>query len=63
DFEYEKTLYDINNSLENIETIILPARKELAYISSTFARDMIKFNRPLNGIVPPEAIEFIVKAL
>ena len=63
DFDYEKSLYDINGALGGIETVILPARKELQFISSTFVRELIKYNRPLDGYVPAEAIPLLVRAV
>lgn len=59
DFEYERTLFEINRSLAGAESIILPAKKEYEYISSTFVRELIKYKRPLTGYVPENAIDIL----
>ncbi|HAZ19830.1 MAG TPA: pantetheine-phosphate adenylyltransferase [Clostridiales bacterium] len=59
DFEYESQLYAINRELENCETIFIPAKPEYAYISSTFVRDMILYNRPIALYLPPNSAEYL----
>ena len=63
DFDYERSLFIINQSLGVAETIILPAESGLDHISSTYVRELIKYNRPLDGAVPKGAIEVIYKYL
>lgn len=63
DFDYEKSLYDINHSLSGVETIILPAKCDLQFVSSTFVRELIKYNRSLDGYVPEAAIPFLVRGV
>ncbi len=63
DFDYEKNLYDINHALTGVETILLPARNDLQFISSTFVRELIKYGRPLEEYVPSAAIPFLVKGV
>ena len=52
DFDYEKMLSDINRELEGVDTVLSPARKEYAFISSTFVRDLIIYGRPIDKYVP-----------
>ena len=60
DASYEVTLAEINRSLRNKpETVILPSKKEHMHVSSTFAREMIKYSEPLEGIIPDKVIEII----
>lgn len=59
DFEYEHMLFEINRALVAAESIVLPSKKEYGFISSTFVRELIKYNRPLEGYVPKKAIEVI----
>lgn len=60
DFDYELMLAQINTEQNHkLDTIILPSRKELSYISSTYVRELIKYKKPLEGAVPPGAIELI----
>lgn len=60
DFAYEKQLADINRRIcPGLETVLLTARPENECLSSTFARDMIKYGRPLDGIIHPDAIKLL----
>ena len=60
DFAYEKQLADINRRIcPGLETVLLTARPENECLSSTFARDMIKSGRPLDGILHPDAIKLL----
>ncbi|MBQ9545104.1 MAG: pantetheine-phosphate adenylyltransferase [Clostridia bacterium] len=63
DFDYEFELYEINRTLEDCETVILPAKKELQFISSTFVRELIRFGRPLEPYVPAASARVIAKIL
>lgn len=47
DYEYEINMADVNRQLEDIETILLPARPELACISSSIVRELKKYGRSL----------------
>ena len=59
DFEYEAQLRTINLELGGIDTVILPSAGSMAHISSTYARELIRYGRPLNGAVPKPAIGVI----
>ena len=60
DFAYEKQLADISRRIcPGLETVLLTARPENECLSSTFARDMIKYGRPLDGIIHPDAIKLL----
>lgn len=59
DFDYEYGLYEINRELEDCETLILPSKKELVFLSSTFVRELIRHGRPLDAYVPEGACERI----
>lgn len=60
DFDYEKSLADINRRLDaDLETVILPARSGCECLSSTFAREMIKYGRSLDNILHPDAIKLL----
>lgn len=48
DFDYERNIADANRLLApGLETVILPARPELACISSTLLRDLARYGRSL----------------
>ena len=60
DFEYEYNLAEISRRLSpNVETLFMPAKAELAYISSTYVREMIKYGRSLDGAIPQNCISVI----
>ena len=63
DFDYEKNLFDINNALSGVDTLILPASKEVQFVSSTFVRELIRYGKPLDSYVPKEAIPFLVRGV
>ncbi|MGB0885214.1 MAG: pantetheine-phosphate adenylyltransferase [Chitinophagales bacterium] len=60
DFEYEKTIAHINNSLHgNIETIFILSTPELSFVSSSIVREIIKANGDVSKYVPKEIAEAI----
>ena len=53
DFDYEYDLAQIMKRFDpEIETVILPSRPELSMISSTYVRELLKYNSPLGDAVP-----------
>ncbi|MEA4833419.1 MAG: pantetheine-phosphate adenylyltransferase [Oscillospiraceae bacterium] len=63
DFDYENQLYQINNKLCGVDTVLYPAAPELSYISSTFVRDIIKYGKDFSPYVPVNTIEFFKNIL
>lgn len=63
DFDYEYSLWEINRALENCETVLLPAKNELSFVSSTFVRELIRYGRPLEPYVPAAAARVIARLL
>ncbi len=60
DCDYEMMLAGVNNFLFScIETVWLPTRPEYSFICSAFVRELIKYERPLNGVLHPDAIKLI----
>lgn len=59
DFEYEYDLYAINKSIGDYDTIFVPSLPEYKHISSTFVRDMIKYNRDITPYVPEGVADYI----
>ena len=59
DFDYESQVAAMNRDIGNIDTVILPAEGELSHISSTYARDLIRYGRPVDKIVPAETAAVI----
>lgn len=52
DFEYEKTIADVNRKLSGVETIILFTELELTHISSTIVRELLRFGHSVDEFVP-----------
>lgn len=52
DLEYENNIEEINKGIDgDIETVYLPAKKELSNISSTAARKFITYGMPIERFV------------
>ncbi|MDR2232744.1 MAG: pantetheine-phosphate adenylyltransferase [Tannerella sp.] len=54
DFEYEKSIADVNRQLTGIETFILFTEPEHTHISSTIVRELLRFNKDVSAFVPKE---------
>lgn len=54
DFEYEKTIADMNRTIAGIETIILFTQPELTHISSTIVRELLRYGHDISNFVPEE---------
>lgn len=52
DFEYEKTIADMNRHLTGIETCVLFTEPELTHISSTIVRELLRYGRDVSAFVP-----------
>lgn len=60
DFEYELSLAAIMREfLPGIESVILPSRPEFGHVSSTYARELIKFGAPLERALPEAVIPLV----
>lgn len=60
DFEYEQDMAVFNHNRNPVtETVYLPAYGDVADISSTLARNLIDSGELLEGVLAPEAIEYI----
>ena len=52
DFEYEQTMAEANRQLDGIETVVLYARPEHAYISSSLVRELYGYHKDISPFVP-----------
>ena len=52
DFEYEESIADINRKLTGIETIFLFTEPDLASISSSIVRELMKYNKEVTQFLP-----------
>ncbi len=63
DFDYEAQLCAINRELGNLDSVVLPSSGELAHVSSTYARELIRYKKPLDGAIPAPAVAVIERYL
>ncbi|MDR2954830.1 MAG: pantetheine-phosphate adenylyltransferase [Prevotella sp.] len=52
DFEYEKTIADMNRKISGIETFVLFTEPELTHVSSTIVRELLRFGYDVTEFVP-----------
>ncbi|MDO5571385.1 MAG: pantetheine-phosphate adenylyltransferase [Bacteroidales bacterium] len=52
DFEYEKTIADVNRKISGVETLILFTEPEFTHISSTIVRELMRYNKDVSDFVP-----------
>ena len=56
DFNYEQSIAQTNSSLSSIESVFLISSPQLAHISSTIVRDIIKNEGDYKSLVPESVI-------
>lgn len=59
DYEYETLISRVNRTVYEVETVILPSSPECEFISSTTAKEMIKYGGNLAAFLPEEVIKLI----
>ncbi len=52
DFEYEKTIADVNRKLSGVETLVLYTEPEHTHISSTIVRELLRYGKEVDLFVP-----------
>ena len=52
DFEYEKTIADMNRTISGIETFVLFTEPELTHISSTHVRELLRYGHDVSAFIP-----------
>lgn len=52
DFEFERALAETNLRVFGMETLLLPALPELAYVSSSMVRELESFNKDVSQFLP-----------
>ncbi len=64
DLSYEASLATINRGLRNKpETVFFPAKPEYSHVSSTYAREMIKYGEDLTDALPASVINYLNKEI
>lgn len=62
DLDWEHQMAHVNRALcPGLETILLPARQELSWLSSTVAREMLRYRQPMEGYLPGAVVEELRK--
>lgn len=54
DFEYEKSIADVNRVLTGIETFILFTEPKHTHISSSIVRELLRYGKDISMFVPKE---------
>ncbi len=52
DFEYEKTIADMNRKISGIETVIMFTEPEYTHISSTIVRELLRYGHDVTQFLP-----------
>ncbi|MDR0422186.1 MAG: pantetheine-phosphate adenylyltransferase [Proteiniphilum sp.] len=52
DFEYEKTIADMNRTLSGIETFVLFTEPSLTHVSSSRVRELLRYGYDVSAFVP-----------
>lgn len=52
DYEYERTMADVNSRIDGIETVVLFARPELAAVSSSVVRELRHYGHDVSSMLP-----------
>jgi len=62
DFEYEKSIADMNRSIaDNIETVFLTCLPQYTFIASTLVRDVLKHGGDVSKFLPESVLQSIKK--
>lgn len=59
DFEYEKNIAQLNQSLANIETIFYVSQPQYSHINSTIVREILRNKGDISKFVPAQIINLI----
>lgn len=55
DFEYEKSIADVNREISGLETILLFTEPCYAHISSSIVRELVSYGRDVSSFLPEGA--------
>lgn len=56
DFEYEKSIADVNRNISGIETVLLFTEPQYAHISSSVVRELISYGRNVEDFLPQQMV-------
>lgn len=52
DFEYERDLAEINRRISGLDTVILPAEPQMAVVSSSMVRELLRYGKDVSEFLP-----------
>src|SRR5690554_7607095 len=52
DFEYEKTIADMNRTISGIETFVLFTEPSLTHVSSSNVRELLRYGSDISSFIP-----------
>ena len=52
DFEYERTIADMNRAISGVDTIVLLTDPALSHVSSSQVRELLKYNHDITPFIP-----------
>lgn len=52
DFEYEKTIADMNRTISGIETFVLFTEPSLTHVSSSHVRELLRYGHDVSQFIP-----------
>lgn len=52
DFEFEKTIADMNRTISGIETFVLFTEPALTHVSSTHVRELLRYGHDISSFIP-----------
>jgi pantetheine-phosphate adenylyltransferase len=52
DFEYEKTIADVNRTISGIETVVLFTEPSLTHVSSSHVRELLRYGYDVRDFLP-----------
>lgn len=56
DFEYEKSIADVNREISGLETILLFTEPQYAHISSSVVRELMSYGRNVEAFLPTQMV-------
>lgn len=51
DYEYEKTMAEVNQKLSGVETVLLVADSATGYVSSSLVRELARFGKEIDNLI------------
>lgn len=56
DFEYEKSIADVNRDISGVETVLMFTQPQYAHISSSVVRELLSYGRNVEAYLPLQMV-------